>query len=116
MDPSGSRFEKFKKEREQLQERMLSYSDRNMKRFLSLDSTVYEDGELSKKTKELLGLVASTVLRCDDCINYHLGTCFDEGVTDKELVESFDIALVVGGSITIPHIRRAFDTWDSLKE
>jgi AhpD family alkylhydroperoxidase len=115
MVPAKVSFEEFKEEREKLQEKMQSYSDKNMKRFLSLDSSVYRKGELTGKTKELLGLVASTVLRCDDCINYHLGTCFNEGVTDRELVEALDIALVVGGSITIPHIRRALDVWDGLK-
>ena len=82
----SSGFAEFKKERERLQKKMMSYSDRSMKRFLSLDSAVYEEGELDRKTKELLGLVASTALRCDDCISYHLGTCFKEGVTDRELV------------------------------
>jgi AhpD family alkylhydroperoxidase len=70
---------------------------------------------LDRKTKELMGLVASTVLRCDDCISYHLSTCKDLGVTDEELTEAFDVALVVGGSITIPHIRRAYGTWESTK-
>ena len=116
MVSSNNRFDDFKKNREELQKKMLSYSDRNMKRFLSLDSAVYEEGGLSRTTKELLGLVASTVLRCDDCITYHLGTCYDEGVKDNELVEALDIALIVGGSITIPHIRRALDTWDGMKE
>ena len=116
MSSSKSRFDDFKSEREELNEKMLSYSDKNMKRFLSLDSAIYKDGELSRKTKELMGLVASTVLRCDDCISYHLGTCDSEKVTDRELIEAFDIALMVGGSITIPHIRRALDMWDCMKE
>lgn len=103
----------FKKERKKLQELMLSKADRSMKRFLALDSDIYDDGALDRKTKELLGLVASTVLRCDDCISYHLSTCKDLGVTDEELTEAFDVALVVGGSICIPHIRRAFRTWES---
>ena len=103
----------FKEERARLQELMLSRADRSMKRFIALDSEVYNDGHLDRKTKELLGLVASTVLRCDDCISYHLSTCKELGVTDEELTEALDIALVVGGSITIPHIRRAYRTWDS---
>jgi AhpD family alkylhydroperoxidase len=103
----------FKKERARLQELMLSRADRSMKRFLALDSEVYNDGHLDRKTKELLGLVASTVLRCDDCISYHLSTCRELGVTNEELTEALDIALVVGGSITIPHIRRAYRTWES---
>jgi AhpD family alkylhydroperoxidase len=109
-------MDSFRKRREELNEKMLSHADRSMKRFLSLDSAVYVDGELDRKTKEILGLVASTVLRCDDCITYHLDTCFNEGVTDGELIEAMDIALIVGGSITIPHIRRAVDTWDSMKD
>ena len=86
-----------------------------MKRFLALDTEVYNDGALDRRTKELLGLVASTVLRCDDCINYHLNTCMEVGVSDQELTEALDIALVVGGSITIPHIRRAYRTWENAK-
>jgi AhpD family alkylhydroperoxidase len=108
-------MEEFRKERSKLQELMLSKADRSMKRFLALDLDVYEDGMLDRKTKELMGLVASTVLRCDDCISYHLSTCKDLGVTDEELTEAFDVALVVGGSITIPHIRRAYGTWESTK-
>lgn len=106
--------ELFTQERERLQKLMMSKADRSMKRFLNLDSSVYDDGVLDRKTKEMLGLVASTVLRCDDCISYHLNTCFELGVKDEELVETLDVALVVGGSITIPHIRRAFDHWESL--
>ncbi|MGA1819786.1 MAG: carboxymuconolactone decarboxylase family protein [Thermoplasmatota archaeon] len=105
----------FRKERAELMDTMVSMADRNMKRFLALDSGVYEDGALSIKTKELLGLVASTVLRCDDCINYHLDTCSAEGVTDGELIEAMDIALVVGGSITIPHVRRALSMWKDIR-
>ncbi len=105
----------FRKERKELMDLMMDRADISMKRFLHLDSAVYEEGALSRKTKELLGLVSSTVLRCDDCINYHLDTCWKEDVTDQELVEALDIALVVGGSITIPHIRRALRSWEELK-
>ncbi len=76
-----------------------------------LDTEIYNNGALDRKTKELLGLVASTVLICDDCINYHLNTCMEMGVTDQELTEAMDIALVVRGSINIPHIRRAYRSW-----
>ena len=107
--------DEFKSERKRLQELMISKADISMKRFLNLDSSVYNEGVIDRRTKELLGLVASTVLRCDDCIKYHLNTCFENGLKDRELVEAMDIALVVGGSITIPHIRRAFDYWESLK-
>jgi AhpD family alkylhydroperoxidase len=102
----------FFKERKRLHELMLSKADRSMKRFLAIESEVYNDGHLDRKNKELMGLVASTVLRCDDCISYHLFTCREIGVTDEELTEAMDIALVVGGSITIPHIRRAFQKWE----
>lgn len=108
-------MDSFERKRNELHQLMLSKADRSMKRFLNLDSAVYEDGHLDRKTKEMMGLVASTVLRCDDCIRYHLLTCMENGVSDKELTEALDIALVVGGSITIPHIRRAFDSWEELR-
>jgi len=109
-------LESFRKERAELMDNMINMSDRSMKRFLALDGDVYESGALPRKTKELLGLVASTVLRCDDCINYHIDTCSAEEVTDEELIEAMDIALVVGGSITIPHVRRALKMWKKAKE
>ncbi len=87
-----------------------------IKRFFNLDSNVYNDGALSSKTKELIGLISSLVLRCDDCINYHLTTCFKHGITDEELEEAVAIGLIVGGSITIPHIRRLFKMWEDLKQ
>ena len=79
-----------------------------------LDNQTYQDGALSTKTKELLGLVASMVLRCDDCIKYHLGTCYELGVTTDEVYEVFSVANLVGGSICIPHTRRAVEYWDEL--
>lgn len=82
------------------------------KRFFSLDGKSYEDGALPAKTKELLGLVASMVLRCDDCIAYHVDQCVAAGCSDEELWETFDIALIVGGSIVIPHMRRAVEFLD----
>ena len=107
--------EKFKKERDELNEVLLKYADVKIKRFLSLDSQNYRPEALPKKVKELLGLSTSMVLRCDDCIKYHLAECFKADVTDKELEETLSIAMLVGGSITIPHIRRAFKFWDELK-
>src|SRR5690606_17893472 len=86
-----------------------------LKRFFSLDNQAYKDGALSEKTKELLGLVASMVLRCDDCIKYHLGTCFELGTTTEEVYEVFSIANLVGGSICIPPTRRAAEYWEELK-
>ncbi len=111
-----SQITKFKTERENLNDKVMKYAKTTIKRFFNLDSRVYDEGALSKKTKELLGLVASTVLRCDDCILYHLIQCHKEELTDDMVEEALAIALVVGGSITIPHLRRAFDAWDKLKE
>ena len=108
--------ENFMKEREKLNELVFNYAGLNIKRFFNLDSKVYEEGVLSKKIKELMGLVASMVLRCDDCISYHLIRCHEEKVSDRELEEAVSIALMVGGSITIPHIRKAFRFWSELKE
>jgi ribonuclease HI len=107
-------YEKFKKTRIALNDIVMKYSKRNIKRFYSLDSQVYQDGSLSKKTKELLGLTASLVLRCDDCITYHIIQCFEAKVTSEELEEALAIGLIVGGSIIIPHLRRALQTWDTL--
>jgi AhpD family alkylhydroperoxidase len=104
----------FARERERLQQLMLEYAGRDMKRFLALDHQAYEEGVLSRGTKELLGLVASLALRCDDCVSYHLLRCRDEGVGTPELIEALTIALIVGGSITIPHLRRALADWDRL--
>ena len=85
------------------------------KRFFRLDGQAYEDGALAAKTKELLGLVASMVLRCDDCIAYHIDRCVQLGVSDEELWESFDIAMIVGGSIVIPHLRRGVEFLDEAR-
>ncbi len=85
------------------------------KRFFSLDHQTYQDGALPLKTKELLGLVASMVLRCDDCIAYHIDQCVKVGVSDEEIWESFDVALIVGGSIVIPHLRRAVEFLDEAR-
>ncbi|GAB4383394.1 MAG: carboxymuconolactone decarboxylase family protein [Phycisphaerales bacterium] len=85
------------------------------RRFFSLDTKAYEPGALPVPTKEMLGLVASMVLRCDDCIAYHIDRCIAEGVSDEELFEVFDIALIVGGSIVIPHLRRAVEFLDQAR-
>ena len=105
----------FEAEREELNRLVLKYAGRDIKRFFNVDASVYREGALPAKTKELLGLVASLALRCDDCVTYHLGRCRREGVTDEELAEALAVGLVVGGSITIPHLRRAFQRWDELK-
>jgi AhpD family alkylhydroperoxidase len=112
----GNRVEKFKKERDSLNEIVMKYANLNLKRFYSLDDQIYHGNALPAKTKELLGLVASFVLRCDDCILYHLIQCHKNNISDNELEEALTIGLAVGGSITIPHLRRAFRAWDELKE
>lgn len=119
--PEGSEImkqtniEQFQKDRERLNQIVMKYAGANIKRFWSIDSQVYREGALPAKTKELLGLVSSLVLRCDDCVKYHIVRCHQEGLKDGELDEALAIALVVGGSITIPHLRRAFEAWDELK-
>lgn len=110
------RPEEFRRYRERMNARILSSGNLGIKRFFALDSRVYEKGALDVRTKELLGLVASTVLRCNDCITYHVIRCVQEGVSDMELLETLNIALIVGGSITIPHIRRAVDILDQCRE
>ncbi len=108
-------IDKFQKQREALNQLVMEYAGQGTKRFYSLDSQAYREGALPRKTKELLGLVASFVLRCDDCIKYHIIRCFEEGVNDQELEEALFIGLVVGGTITIPHQRRAIQAWNELK-
>ena len=102
--------------RQKMNDIILNSDNQNIKRFFALDSRAYDPGTLNKKTKELMGLVASTVLRCNDCIFYHLDQCHKQGVTDEELYETVNIALIVGGSITIPHIRFIFEMWEQLKK
>ena len=105
----------FNDYRARMNEKILAEDNKVLKRFFNLDTNAYTDGALSAKSKELLGLVASMVLRCDDCIRYHLGTCYELGVTRAELYEVFAIANLVGGSICIPHTRRAVEYWEALE-
>lgn len=107
--------DEFRRFREQMNERILDAGNLEIKRFFALDSRTYEDGALDARTKELLGLVASMVLRCDDCITYHLTRCVEEDVSNEELMETFSVGLVVGGSIVIPHLRRAVATLEELR-
>lgn len=102
-----SRLDEFTAFRQKMNEKILEQGNLEIKRFFALDSKVYEDGALDTKTKELLGLVASMVLRCDDCISYHILQAKIAGTTNEEFFETFSVALVVGGSIVIPHLRRA---------
>lgn len=108
-------LQEFREFRERMNERLLSADNLDIKRFFALDTRVYEEGALDIRTKELLGLVASLVLRCDDCVTYHLVRCAEEGVTDPEMLESLSVGLIVGGSIVIPHLRRAVATLDEIR-
>ena len=105
----------FQRTRADLNEEILGCGHLGIKRYFALDHQAYEPGPLGTKTKELLGLVASAVLRCDDCITYHMIQCADLGVTDEEFFETFNVTLIVGGSITIPHIRRAAETLEEIR-
>ena len=113
---SYSDIHEFVAKRSEMNEVVMRNAGQSMKRFWNLDGAVYRDGVLPGKTKELLGLVASLVLRCDDCIFYHINECHQKGVSTEEIEETLSIGLIVGGSITIPHIRRAFTAWEQLKE
>jgi len=103
----SDKLEEFRRFREQMNERILAAGNLEINRMFALDGRVYEPGALDRRTKELMGLVASMVLRCDDCITYHVARCREEGVSDEEMYEAFSVALMVGGSIVIPHLRRA---------
>jgi AhpD family alkylhydroperoxidase len=109
------RVKAFTDFRVRMNERILEQDNQVVRRFFALDTQTYKDGALPLKTKELLGLVASMVLRCDDCISYHIAQCKDAGVNRDEFFETFSVALVVGGSIVIPHLRRAVDFLDQLE-
>ncbi len=105
----------FNEYRSQMNDKLLADKNKIVKRIFNLDTNAYSAGALDVKTKELLGLVASTVLRCDDCIKYHLETSFKIGVTKDEMMETMGIATLVGGTIVIPHLRRAYEFWEALE-
>ncbi|WP_299210912.1 carboxymuconolactone decarboxylase family protein [uncultured Aquimarina sp.] len=107
--------EEFNEYRERMNSRILEDNNKIIKRIFNLDTNAFMKGALDVKTKELLGLVASTVLRCDDCVRYHLETCYKEGLTKEEVVETLSIATLIGGTIVIPHLRRAYEFWDALE-
>ena len=104
----------FNDYRTRMNEIILGNNNLVMKRLWNLDTNTYEDGALDRKTKEMLGLVASMVLRCDDCIKYHLGKCHELGINTTELYEIFAVANIVGGTIVVPHTRRAAEYWEAL--
>lgn len=112
----AGRVKEFNEFRTKMNERILGAENRSIKRFFGVDTLTYEPGALDAKTKEMLGLVSSMVLRCDDCVSYHIMQCRKEGVTDAEMFDVFSVALVVGGSIVIPHLRRAVAFLDELAE
>ncbi|HKP80519.1 MAG TPA: carboxymuconolactone decarboxylase family protein [Pyrinomonadaceae bacterium] len=109
-------MDEFDRYRAAMNEKLLGSDHLGIKRFFALDTQAYEDGALDKRTKELMGLVASAVLRCDDCITYHIKQCAAIGINREEFLDAFNVALVVGGSITIPHLRRAIERVDQLLE
>jgi AhpD family alkylhydroperoxidase len=111
----NDRVAQFTEFRQRMNERILAHENQVVRRFFALDTQTYKDGALPLKTKEMLGLVASLVLRCDDCISYHIAQCKEVGVNRDEFFEVFSVGLVVGGSIVIPHLRRAVDFLDQLE-
>ena len=110
-----SKIDEFNEYRSRMNEKILAEDNKVIKRFFNLDTNAYQDGALSTKTKEMLGLVASMVLRCDDCIKYHVEKCYKLGVSKEEAFEVYAVANLVGGSICIPHLRRAVEFWEALE-
>jgi AhpD family alkylhydroperoxidase len=111
----GNRLDDFRAHRARMNDRITQIDHLGIKRFFNLDSAAYREGALDTKTKELLGLVGSAVLRCNDCIDYHLLQCADAGWNDEELYDALNVALVIGGSIVIPHLRHAVETIDLMR-
>lgn len=112
--PVSDRIEQFTAFRKRMNERILAQDNQVVRRFFALDTQTYKPGAVDLKTKEMLGLVASLVLRCDDCVSYHVAQCVEAGVSEDELFEVFSVGLVVGGSIVIPHLRRGVDFLDQM--
>lgn len=112
----SKKIQEFNDYRSKMNEKILSSDNKVIKRIFNLDTNAFTEGHLPVKTKELLGLVASAVLRCDDCIAYHLSTAYENGVTKEEMMETMSIATLVGGTIVIPHLRRAVEFWEALEE
>lgn len=111
-----NQVEEFNEYRAKMNDKILADNNKIIKRIFNLDTNAFQAGTLDKKTKELLGLVASTVLRCDDCIKYHLESSYNQGLNKEEVVEALGIATLVGGTIVIPHLRRAYEYWDELEQ
>lgn len=116
MSDQRSELQKFRDNRKEMNQKILDLDHLGIKRFFNLDTNTYKDGALPSKTKELLGLVASAVLRCNDCIDYHLEQCAASGSTKEEIIDAMNVAMVVGGSIVIPHLRHAVETIENLEK
>ena len=110
------KVDEFNSYRAKMNDKILSENNKILKRIFNLDTNAFTEGALDKKTKELLGLVASVVLRCDDCVKYHLESSHKEGVKREEVMETLSIGTLIGGTIVIPHLRRAFEYWEALEE
>ena len=111
-----NKVQKFNDYRSEMNDKILSNDNKVIKRIFNLDTNAFKKGHLPVKTKELMGLAASAVLRCDDCIAYHLETCYKEGVSKEEIMETLSIATLIGGTIVIPHLRKAYEFWEALEE
>lgn len=111
-----NKVEDFNAYRQKMNDKLLSSDNKVIKRIFNLDTNAFTEGHLPVKTKELLGLVASAVLRCDDCIAYHLETAYKNGVSKEEMMETMSIATLVGGTIVIPHLRKAYEYWETLEQ
>jgi len=107
--------EEFNAYRSKMNDKILADNNKIIKRIFNLDTNAFKEGALDGKTKELLGLVASTVLRCDDCVKYHLESCYKEGITREQIAETLSIGTLIGGTIVIPHLRRAYEYWEALE-
>jgi len=110
------KVDEFNSYRAKMNDKILSENNKVLKRIFNLDTNAFTEGALDKKTKELLGLVASTVLRCDDCVKYHLESSHREGITREEIMETLSIGTLIGGTIVIPHLRKAFEYWEALED
>ena len=110
-----NKVKEFNEYRQKMNDKILASDNKVIKRIFNLDTNAFTEGHLPTKTKELLGLVASAVLRCDDCIQYHLETAYKNGVSKEEMMETMSIATLVGGTIVIPHLRRAVEFWEALE-
>jgi len=111
-----TRLDEFREYRLKMNERIMDADHLGVKRFFNLDTAAYNDGPLPGNVKELLGLATSTVLRCNDCIDYHIIQCVEAGWSDEEIIDALNVALIVGGSIVIPHLRHAIETIDLLRQ